>query len=357
MYTSYSPLMEEIRDETSYDLNSLEPILEFRYTPMKLKKKLDRHIIGQEAAKRAVSVGICSHYTQLSHLLGQSMEHRDRREYLFADMTKQNIMIIGPSGCGKTLTFQALKKILDIPLVISDATKYSETGYVGKSVEEIPRDLNIASGRNLLLAVSGMVYIDEFDKLSKDGGKKTRNNSVQEALLQMSEYSTLDLGSYPFPTNKVLFAIGGAFEGLEGIVKNRPGNENLDGNWANSITNEDLVEYGIERQILGRFPIRAVFDPLDKKNMIGVLKYASGSPIKYYKKLLDLWGIELRVSDGAIDVIADYSCSENVGARGINAVLSGVLEDTLFELPDSDTKKFVLTKKYALDKLKKKGGD
>ncbi len=324
-------------------------------TPREIKEYLDQYVIGQERAKKALAVAVYNHYKRVIRALeGEQNE---------SSLEKANILMVGPTGVGKTLLARTIANLLDVPFCIVDATTFTEAGYVGEDVESILTRLLQSANYDVEWAEVGIVYIDEIDKIARKQGENpsiTRDVSgegVQQALLKLLEGSDVLVppqGGRKHPeqplikvnTQHILFFGGGAFDGLDKIVERRLKSSAVgfktgdvsdvdETNLLQYVTPMDLRRYGFIPELIGRFPVITALDPLDKKMMKAILTQPKNAIIKQYKELFALDGIELILTDDAIDEIVEWAIKLNLGARGLKSIVETILLDYMYELPGS----------------------
>lgn len=370
--------MEEAMEEKETQEKNTE-IFHFDYKPKEVKEHLDHYVKGQEEAKKALSIAICDHYKQVKY-------HREQENKTEEDnYIKQNLLVLGTTGVGKTYMVKQAAKLIGVPFVKADATRFSETGYMGGNVDDLIRDLvNQASG-DLEKAQYGIIYLDEVDKLAKQGnssGRDVSGRGVQLGLLKLMEETDVDLRAGNDPasqiqafmelqrngrvdkqvvnTKYILFIASGAFNGLEKIIEKRLNrntigfqsltNNNLDEkNKFSHASTEDFIQFGLEPEFVGRLPVRVACHDLDSEVLYNILKTSKGSILKQYVRAFEAHGIETSFTDDAIKEIARRASTEKTGARGLSTICEEFLRDFKFELPSSHIKKFSITKELILN--------
>ncbi len=340
-------------------------------TPAEIKKTLDDYVIGQEEAKKTLSVAVYNHYKRIN----SSSQNLDDIE-----IQKSNILLLGPTGCGKTLLAQTLAKILDVPFAIADATTLTEAGYVGEDVENILLKLIQAADYDIDKAQKGIIYIDEIDKITRksENPSITRDVSgegVQQALLKIVEGTTASVppqGGRKHPhqefiqinTANILFICGGAFEGLENIIKDRVGKKGIgfgaeieskkDINKSEifkELLPQDLLKFGLIPEFVGRLPIIATLDGLTREALVDIVTKPKNALTKQYKKLVELDGVELEFKQDAIEAIVDKALERNTGARGLRSIIEEIMRDIMYDIPSNEKiVKCIITKDTVLNK-------
>jgi len=344
----------------SQEREAVQEIIDFEKTPSDLKADMDRFVIGQEQGKKIISTAISFHYRRLGQALKKGMAESDGDIEIAlrnAVTPKANIMIIGPTGCGKTYTSETASNLVGVSFLHEDMTKFSEVGYVGQNASDILLDLLLAAGGNPNVAQMGIVYFDEIDKIASEitAYKDVSGRGVQKGLLHMVDGSenTVHIGKerISLSTKHVLFIAGGAFENLDSIVKKRMTRQGLRGNWRHFLTADDLVAFGMERQLMGRFPVRVVYDQLTTQDLRDIMTQSEGSALLAYTHDLAAWNIDLEFTDDALAEVARRAEQEGTGARGLISVLHRVLVEDMYRLPGNYTGKFVVDQSYVRERL------
>ena len=342
------------------ETKAVQEIIEFNKTPSDLKADMDRFVIGQEQGKKIICTAIAFHYRRLSQALKKGLtDSGGEIDVALRNTTtpKANIMIIGPTGCGKTYTSETASNLVGVSFVHEDMTKFSEVGYVGQNASDILVDLLLAAGGNPNVAQMGIVYFDEIDKIATEtvAYKDVSGRGVQKGLLHMVDGSqnTVHIGKerISLSTQHVLFIAGGAFENLDTIVKKRMARQGIEGNWRHYLMADDLVAFGMERQLVGRFPVRVVYDQLTTQDLKKIMTQSQGSALLAYTHDLKAWGIDLELTDDALTEVARHAELEGTGARGLVSILHRVLLEDMYQLPGNFTGKFVVEQNTVRERL------
>ncbi|AHW59750.1 ATP-dependent Clp protease ATP-binding subunit ClpX [Draconibacterium orientale] len=365
---AHSIIQEEVKTSSSFDLDDIKLL-----KPKEIKDFLDQYVIGQDRAKRVLSVSVYNHYKRLT----QKVDDDE------TEIEKSNIIMVGETGTGKTLLARTIAKMLHVPFTIVDATVLTEAGYVGEDIESLLTRLLQAADYNVEAAERGIVFVDEIDKIARksDNPSITRDVSgegVQQGLLKLLEGSIVNVPPQggrkhpeqkliPVDTKNILFVCGGAFDGIERKIANRLNTKVIGYSAAKDadrierenllqyVSPQDLKSFGLIPEIIGRLPVLTYLNPLDKETLRNILTEPKNSVIKQYTKLFKLDDIELKFDEEALEYIVDKAIEFKLGARGLRSICENIMNDAMFDAPSEEISELHITKEYAESQIDKSG--
>src|SRR5438067_12578840 len=385
---------EHAEDEPDETHENDEEAFAFNYLPKDIKAHLDRFVIKQDDAKKVLSIAVCDHYNNVKYM--RELAQQDEKKARETEYAKQNVILIGPTGVGKTYLIKHIADLIGVPFVKSDATKFSETGYVGGDLEDLVRELVQKADGDVALAQYGIIYIDEIDKIAAASnliGRDVSGRGVQTTLLKLMEETEVPVRSmndlqaqlqaaFEFQkrgkakretinTRHILFVVSGAFERLKQQVSRRISQGQIgfsaepvkvmDNELFQFVTTQDFVEYGFEPEFIGRLPVRVVCEDLDANDLYKIMKFSEGSLLRQYERAFRAYGIEISFDDEALRLIADAAAKEKTGARGLLTVFEKLFRDYKYYLAGSGlsqlrvTAELVREPKRVLDRLMAEG--
>jgi ATP-dependent Clp protease ATP-binding subunit ClpX len=376
-HVSVSTQMNPAEDGGNHrDAAGRDDVFEFRHLPKDIKAHLDRYVIRQDEAKRVLAIAVCDHYNNVNFM--RKLEQEDEKKARETEYTKQNVILLGPTGVGKTYLVKHIAELVGVPFVKADATKFSETGYVGGDVEDLVRELVQRANGDIDLAQYGIIYIDEIDKIASSSsamGRDVSGRGVQTALLKLMEETDVPLrapndiqgqlqaalefkssGGRPrrttINTRHILFIVSGAFDKIRGFIERRVNHstigfatekENLsDEEVMEQVTTADFVEFGLEPEFIGRLPVRVVCRELAVADLFEILQRSEGSIVRQYERAFRAYGIEVFFEEAGLNRISELAAEEKTGARGLLTVCERILRSFKYELPGSGVNRFTV---------------